>query len=142
MSTLKNPLYGSNKYDNSAIYEKFDHLTPQIEVTSTLTVLSHSVQRGAYVEVKADAQTLTLPGVVEGTSFIIVCTAEDAGALLTISPNASDRFLVDAAGAAGTDDKDLILVKATQQKYDFVHLIGVHADGWLIHNMRGIWSDE
>ena len=46
------------------------------------------------------------------------------------------------AGAAGTDDKDVILAKATQQKYDYIHLVGASADGWTIHNLSGTWSDE
>ena len=142
MGVLKNPLYGSNKFDTSNIFEKFDHLSPVEKATGTLAVVSDTVQMGSYVTVGADAQTLTLPAVVPGASFIIVCTADDGGALLTIDPNASDRFLVDAAGAAGTDNKDLILAKATQKKYDFVHLVGVHADGWMIHNKRGVWSDQ
>tara|TARA_R100001530_G_scaffold22350_2_gene18457 strand:+ start:613 stop:1044 length:432 start_codon:yes stop_codon:yes gene_type:complete len=142
MGVLKNPLYGSNKFDTSNVFEKFDHLSPIVKGTSTLAIVTDSVQMGSFIEVSADAQTLTLPAVVPGTSFIIVCTAADGGALLTISPNASDKFVVDAAGAAGTDDKDLILVKATQKKHDFVHLVGLHADGWMIHNKRGVWSDE
>ena len=69
-------------------------------------------------------------------------TAADAGALLTISPNASDKFLVDIAGAAGTDNKDIINTKATQKKYDFVHLMGMDAAGWCIADIRGTWVDE
>ncbi len=69
-------------------------------------------------------------------------TAADGGALLTISPNASDKFLVDIAGAAGTDNKDIINTKATQSQYDYVHLVGLSSVGWHIQDIRGTWVDE
>ena len=140
---LKNPLYGQNSLDNSSLIQTLSGLSPiKLAADTTLAIANHSVQVGAYVEVNADAKTLTLPAVVLGASFIIVNTNDDAGGLLTISPNANDKFLVDIAGAAGTDNKDILNTKASQKKYDFVHLIGMHADGWLIHNVRGIWVDE
>lgn len=140
---LKNPLYGLNSYDNSALIQSLSGKTPSLlSADTTLSVANHSLQVGKYIEISADAKTLTLPAVVVGASFIIVNTANDGESLLTISPNASDKFLVDIAGAAGTDDKDIILAKATQKQNDFVHLIGLSADGWLIHNVAGVWSDE
>ncbi len=140
---LKNPLYGLNSYDNSALIQSLSGKTPLLlSADTTLAVANHSLQVGRYIEIAADAKTLTLPAVVVGASFIIVNTANDGESLLTISPNASDKFLVDIAGAAGTDDKDIILAKATQKQHDFVHLIGLSADGWLIHNVAGVWSDE
>jgi hypothetical protein len=140
---LKNPLYGLNSYDNSALIQSLSGKTPLLlSADTTLAVANHSLQVGKYIEIAADAKTLTLPAVVVGASFIIVNTANDGESLLTISPNASDKFLVDIAGAAGTDDKDIILAKATQKQHDFVHLIGLSADGWLIHNVAGVWSDE
>ena len=140
---LKNPLYGQNSLDNSSLIQTLSGLSPiKLAADTTLAVATHSAQVGAYVEVNADAKTLTLPAVVIGASFIIVNTNDDGGGLLTISPNANDKFLVDIAGAAGTDNKDILNTKASQKKYDFVHLIGMHADGWLIHNIRGIWVDE
>ena len=140
---LKNPLYGLNSYDNSALIQSLSGKTPLLlSADTTLAVANHSLQVGKYIEIAADAKTLTLPAVVVGASFIIVNTANDGESLLTISPNASDKFLVDIAGAAGTDDKDIILAKATQKQHDFVHLIGLSADGWLIHNVAGVWSDQ
>ena len=140
---LKNPLYGLNSYDNSALIQSLSGKTSLLlSADTTLAVANHSLQVGKYIEIAADAKTLTLPAVVVGASFIIVNTANDGESLLTISPNASDKFLVDIAGAAGTDDKDIILAKATQKQHDFVHLIGLSADGWLIHNVAGVWSDE
>ena len=113
-----------------------------LSADTTLAVNAHSVQVGKFVTISADAKTLTLPAVVIGASFIIVNTSTDGGSLLTISPNASDKFLVDIAGGAGTDNKDIILAKATQNQYDYVKLTGLTADGWLIDDIRGTWVDQ
>jgi len=113
-----------------------------LSADTTLAVNAHSVQVGKFVTISADAKTLTLPAVVIGASFIIVNTSTDGGSLLTISPNASDKFLVDIAGGAGTDNKDIILAKATQSQYDYVKLTGLTADGWLIDDIRGTWVDQ
>ena len=117
-------------------------LTATTVTTSTLVVATHTVQVGAYVQVAVDAQTLTLPAVVIGATFIIVNGVDSAGALLTISPNSNDKFLVDIAGAAGTDNKDIINTKATQAKYDYVKLVGLSSVGWLIDEVRGTWVDQ
>ena len=113
-----------------------------LSADTTLAVNTHSVQVGKFVTISADAKTLTLPAVVVGASFIIVNTSTDGGSLLTISPNSSDKFLVDIAGGAGTDNKDIILAKATQSQYDYVKLVGLSADGWLISDIRGTWVDQ
>jgi hypothetical protein len=145
---LKNALrrtqgrYMDDLCDSLGSYPAFSGLTAVVVTTGTLAIVTHSVQVGAYVEVAADAQTLTLPAVVVGASFIIVNTAADAGALLTIAPNSSDKFLVDIAGAAGTDNKDIINTKATQSRLDYVHLMGIDAIGWMIADIRGTWVDE
>ena len=113
-----------------------------LDADTTLAVNTHSVQVGKFVTISADAKTLTLPAVVVGASFIIVNTASDGNSLLTISPNSSDKFLVDIAGAAGTDNKDVILAKATQDQYDYIHLVGLSSNGWYISDVRGTWVDE
>jgi hypothetical protein len=109
---------------------------------TAVTLSADSVQVGKYVNIATDAKTLTLPAVVVGATFIIVNSAADGGALLTISPNSNDKFLVDIAGAAGTDNKDIINTKATQIQYDYVKLVGLSADGWLIDDIRGTWVDQ
>jgi hypothetical protein len=135
--------YFDDLSDSQGVYPAFSGLTAvTLTADTTLALNTHSVQVGAYVEIATDAKTLTLPAVTVGSSYIIVNTAADAGALLTISPNGSDKFLVDIAGAAGTDNKDIINTKATQKKYDFVHLMGVDAAGWCIADIRGTWVDE
>ena len=117
-------------------------LAASLQTTGTIAIADDSVQVGKFCTVSADAQTLTLPAVVVGAKFIIVNIAADGGALLTISPNANDKFLVDIAGAAGTDNKDIVNTKATQKQYDYVSLVGLTADGWLIDDIRGTWVDE
>ena len=145
---IKNTLRRTHARDMDNLADSIDHgyeplgLTAITVTTGTLAIATHSVQVGAYVQVAADAQTLTLPAVVLGASFIIVNVTADAGALLTISPNSSDMFLVDIAGAAGTDNKDIINTKATQARLDFVHLIGMAAAGWCIADVRGTWVDQ
>ena len=113
-----------------------------LSADTTLALNTHSVQVGKYVNIATDAKTLTLPAVTVGSSYIIVNSASDGGALLTISPNSSDKFLVDIAGGAGTDDKDIINTKATQVKFDYVKLVGLSDAGWLIDDIRGTWVDE
>ena len=109
---------------------------------TTLAVATHSIQVGKYVTMGADAKTLTLPAVVIGASFLIVNIGTAASQLLTISPNANDLFTVDIAGAAGANNKDIINTKATQAQYDYVKLVGLSADGWLIDDIKGTWVDE
>ncbi len=149
-STLKSVLrqshanYMDNLVDSVGLYAEGQSGGEAINLSAdtTLAVATHSAQVGKFVTISTDAKTLTLPAVVVGATFVIVNTAADGGALLTISPNASDKFLVDIAGAAGTDNKDIINTKATQSQYDYVKLVGLSADGWLIDDIRGTWVDQ
>mgnify|MGYP001221768865 CR=1 FL=1 len=148
--TLKNEFrrshanYMDNLCDSVGLYAEGMSGGEEINLSAdtTLAVNTHSVQVGKFVTISADAKTLTLPAVVVGASFIIVNTANDGESLLTISPNSSDKFLVDIAGAAGTDNKDVILAKATQDQYDYIHLVGLTSAGWYISDVRGTWVDE
>lgn len=149
-STLKSVLrqshanYMDNLVDSVGLYAEGQSGGEAINLSAdtTLAVATHSAQVGKFVTISTDAKTLTLPAVVVGATFVIVNTAADGGALLTISPNASDKFLVDIAGAAGTDNKDIVNTKATQNQYDYVKLVGLSADGWLIDDIRGTWVDQ
>ena len=113
-----------------------------LSADTTLALNTHSVQVGKFVTISADDKTLTLPAVTVGAAFVIVNTGTDGSSKLTISPNSSDKFLVDIAGGAGTDNKDIVLAKATQNQYDYVKLTGLTADGWLIDDIRGTWVDQ
>ena len=86
------------------------------------------------------AATITLPAVGIGHSYTIVNGV--GGVLISVSPNSSDKFLFDIAGAAGTNDKDIQNTGATAKAGDFVHLVGMTADGWAIINRSGTWVDE
>ena len=119
------------------------HGLAAVNVTSsTLAYGTHSLSKLKYVTVSADAQTLVLPAVQIGAVFIIVNIAADGGALLTIDPDDDDKFLTDIAGGVGTNGNTISNTKATQNQGDFVKLVGMHADGWAITEMRGIWADE
>ena len=117
-------------------------LTATNQNSVTLTYNAMSVQSGKYVTVSADNQTITLPAVQIGAVCIIVNKAADGAAKLTISPDANDKFLTNIAGSVGTNNKDIINTKATQNQGDFVKLVGLNEDGWLIDSISGIWVDE
>ena len=136
--------YFDNFADSVGLYSEGLSGGAEINLTddTTLAVNTHSVQVGKFVTISADDKTLTLPAVVVGASFVIVNTAAPGSAKLTISPNSNDKFLVDIAGAAGTDNKDVILAKATQDQYDYIHLVGLSSNGWYISDVRGTWVDE
>ena len=108
----------------------------------TLEVQKHSLQVGKYCSVTGDT-TITLPGVVIGATFIIVNASSDAGGLLKISPNNNtEMFLVNMAGDPGTVGKDILNTKVSQKKYDYVKLVGLTNEGWLIDDKRGTWVDQ
>lgn len=87
------------------------------------------------------ARVITLPAVAVGVSFHIINDNAD-GVGLTVSPAAADKFLIDAAGAAGTDDKDIVNTAATARRGDSVKLTYGSADGWTILELNGTWADE
>ena len=64
------------------------------------------------------------------------------GTLMTVSPNAGDKFLWDVAGAAGTDDKDIINTAVTAKKGDYVKLAFGDSSGWIITELGGTWVDQ
>ena len=128
---------------NSAMIPGVMGLTAIAPGTSTLAIATHGITRSAYVTNGAtDAITFTLPAFVQGAAFLIVNTAADGGALLTISPDSGDKFAIDIAGAAGTDNKDIINTKATQIQYDYVKIVAIDGTGWTITDMRGTWVDQ
>ena len=89
--------------------------------------------------VTADA-TITLPATAAGVSVWLVCGGD--GVRVTVSPNSNDKFLIDVAGAAGTDNKDIILAAATSKKGDYVKLLADGSNGWNILELAGTWVDE
>ena len=113
-----------------------------IEVSGD-TTLALNTHAGRPV-IQTAAAVFTLPaisGAAVGQTFWIINGAAD-GTLMTVSPNASDKFLWDVAGAAGTDNKDIINTAATAMKGDYVKLEYGSSDGWTILEMGGTWVDE
>ena len=111
---------------------------------TTLDPAAHGVTiaGGTYVSVTGDPIVITLPPVTAFVVFIIVNDNPDGTGLLTISPDDDDKFLIDIAGSSGTDNKDIINTKLTQKKGDFVKLVGLTGDGWMIDSIKGTWIDE
>jgi hypothetical protein len=105
---------------------------------ATIGMTSH----GFHPIIVTGTTVVTLPAVTLGHSYWIINGNPSGTGLLTISPNASDRFLFDAAGATGTEDKDLINTQATAKRGDYVKLVYGSADGWVISEMHGTWIDE
>ena len=120
--------------DSFALNYEFSNL-----VTITGDVTAGASNYGHPNVVTADA-TITLPAVAVGISLWFVCGAD--GVTINVSPNASDKFLIDVAGAAGTDDKDAILAGATSKEGDYIKITYGSADGWTIKELAGTWSDE
>lgn len=106
--------------------------------TSNYTVDAQDA--GKVLVAATDAIVFTLPATVAGLEVIIANIAADGGALLSISPNASDKIM--GPDVAGTDNKDQQNTKATQDRWDFQRLIGDGADGWFITEKKGTWAEE
>ena len=112
-----------------------------IEVSGD-TTLAFDTHCGRPV-IQTAAAVFTLPAISGGAlgqTFWIINGASD-GTLMTISPNSNDKFLWDVAGAAGTDDTDIINTAATAKKGDYVKLSYGSAHGWTIDEMGGTWVD-
>jgi len=78
-------------------------------------------------------KTITLAAVQPGMDFIIVCAVAQA---LHVDPNASDAIILD--GAALTAGNKLTSASGAG---DLVHLITYSADGFIVINRQGSWSD-
>ena len=102
----------------------------------TLTLTSSGVPI-----VVTNASTITLPGVAVGSQWWII-NGNDDGTAITIAPDSSDKYLVDAAGAAGTNNKHIINTAATARKGDYVKLAYGSGDGWTIAELVGTWADQ
>jgi len=87
-----------------------------------------------------ETMTFTLPAIAIGNTFTFIYDAEDATETLTISPAAADGITY--AGSS-TDNKDLILTKATAKKGDFVTLASLDGTvAWQVVASKGIWAKE
>jgi predicted RecA/RadA family phage recombinase len=87
-----------------------------------------------------DAKTFTLPATAAGLDVILVNLASNGGALMSVSPNASDKIM--GPDVAGVDDKDYLNTKATQVRWDYLHLLADGNAGWYVKGQRGTWAQE
>lgn len=112
-----------------------------IEVDAATLTLAYNTHAGRPV-IQKQACVFTLPGIgVLGQTFWVINGAAD-GTLMTITINASDKFLWDVAGGAGTNNKDVYNTAVTAKKGDYIKLAFGDGDGWIISEMGGIWIDE
>jgi len=84
--------------------------------------------------------TFTLPAIAIGNTFTFVFGGHAGSATLTLSPNASDGITY--AGSQ-TDNKDLILTKATAKPGDYVTIASLDQTvAWQVTAVRGVWAKE
>lgn len=84
--------------------------------------------------------TFTLPSIAIGNVFTFVYTGAAGNGSITLSPAALDGITY--AGSA-TDNKDLILTKATAERGDTVTIASL--DGvvaWQVLDAKGVWAKE
>ena len=108
--------------------------------SSAYTVVT-STDSAKIFEVENEKEiTFTLPSIAVGNVFTFIYTGADGNGSITISPAALDGITY--KGSA-TDNKDLILTKATAKPGDYVKLASL--DGvvaWQVVEAKGIWAKE
>lgn len=93
-----------------------------------------------FADAAADGDALTLPVVATPVNIKIVAIGAFGTTLVKIDPAAADK--IQGPDLPGTDNKDLLLTKATQRRGDFVKLATGDANGALVTELRGIWATE
>ena len=127
--------------DNTWVQAPVCNFSNAIEVDAATLTLAYATHAARPV-IQRQACVFTLPGIgVVGQTFWVINGAAD-GTLMTITIDASDKFLWDVAGAAGTNNKDVYNTAATAKKGDYVKLRYGAAAGWSIKEMGGTWADE
>ncbi len=112
-----------------------------VEVDASTLTIAFATHMGRPV-IQLQACVFTLPAIADVKGDIWIINGAADGTLMTVSPNSSDKFVWDVAGAAGTNDKDIINTAATAKKGDYVKLRYGSGDGWAIKEMGGTWADE
>ena len=125
-----------NIHSTGTVYAPFYSNYHAVTNNQVLTVTSSGVPI-----VVTGASIVTLPAVAIGHSYWIINGNAD-GTIIKISPNANDKFIINAAGAAGTDDKDLELTAGTAETGDYVKISYASGDGWIINERAGTWADQ
>ena len=120
--------------------------TATISDTDTLVAADCGIPQ--LVTAGIDTKTITLPATIDGCVYTFMYTGADGGALLDISPNASDAIHGSCTLAAsvlefnGTDDNDIGLTKATANTGDTITLLGDGSAGWYVTTCTGIWANN
>lgn len=110
----------------------------EVHKTANYTVVT-TTDSGKTFIVDSDV-TFTLPAIAIGNTFTFVYGGNVGGATLTLSPNASDGI---AYAGSQTDDKDLILTKATAKPGDYVTIASLdQVVSWQVTSVRGIWAKQ
>ena len=96
--------------------------------------------------------TLTLPPVAVGHAYHIrnhhpyyisnLSNAHPSRPSLRLKPNGSDKFLINTAGAVGTDGKYIQNSSGSGGFNDYVKVSYGSTDGWIITELGGTWTDE
>lgn len=122
------------------------------DVTANNTVAA--ADSGMVLNIKADGLVTTLPDAAAGLAGLTVIvrlagvpvtngpagTGANESVGHSISPHSSDA--IDGLGAAGVDNKDLVMVKASMIVGDYVKLVCNGVDTWYVVEASGAWTRE
>lgn len=115
-------------------------------VTGAVTLDASDCGKTMLVTAGIDTNSITLPAVIDGCELTFVYVGADDGALLDISPNASDGIFGTCTLASsivtfsGTDDADIGLTKSGGNKGDMIKLVG--GTDWYVVACSGIWANN
>ncbi len=122
-----------------------------VDVTGAATLDASDCGKAILVTAAHDGNTITLPAltaVPAGCVYRFHYVGADAGALLDITPNASDgieggcTLAASVVNFSGTDDADIGLTKATIQKGDTLTLTSGDPDDWYASAIQGICANN
>jgi hypothetical protein len=116
-------------------------------VTKTDDYTITTADCGTVLIMSTDTKTFTMPAVAAGNlgcEITFINNAADGGAIINISPNASDWIAGQCSAVifAATDDKDMQNTKATHDIGDTVTIISNGSTGWNIVACNGVWAQE
>lgn len=117
-------------------------------ITDTTALAAADCGEVQFTTAGIDTKTITLPATIAGCEYTIMYVGADGGALVDVSPNASDAIHGSCTLAAsvvefsGTDDADIGLTKATANTGDTITLVGDGTEGWYVKTCTGIWANN
>lgn len=125
--------------------------TSATSITDTTTLTAADCGTQLFVTAGIDTKSITLPALAtvgSGCRYEFFYVGADGGALVDISPNASDGIEGTCTLAAsivtfsGTDDADIGLTKATGIQGDSITLVSGDASDWYVQACSGIWANN